>query len=1065
MRLKAFPIIISILIASLFIGCTEEITVVDHSFEFVGAITYDEGTNVHRLTLTRKSGNENNQYNIAFTIDGESTVSLEDMNGRTHEGSMKETFNDVSARTYTLSKQAPGEHTLYLEITTEEYSQSLELKYTVEDFSFKFGAAVSYDDDKRTYSLEVTLLEGEQKDRYTIAYSIDKQETVKSYEDIFSKDIPRSYLLPDLDPGDHTIHLTVSTRKHKQTLDVPFTVAQEKFLFEGKVVYEEKSSTYSLEVLLKEGREDDIYTVSYNIDKDQTALTVDEKFKVGTPRTYRLEEKDPGEHIVHLKISTSKYTQTIDVPYVVAQETFRFEGQVLYDEKADAHSLQLTLVEGRDDEVYTISYNIDSDQTAMTVDEKFSLNVPRTYRLEAKDPGKHTVHVKLSSAKYTQSLDVPYTVIQETFRFEGRVLYDEKNDSHSLQVTLIEGKADNVYTVSYSIDHEQTAMTADEVFSVSVPRVYALKEKEAGEHTVHLKIATKKYTQTIDIPYTVAQRTFRFEGKVLYDEPSDSRTLQVTMLEGRTDDIYNVTYSVDHDQTSMTADERFSIGVAKSYPLKEKDPGEHTVHLKISTSKYSQSLDIPYSVAEQTFRFDCSVIFDEKTKEHSLKVELKDGRTDKTYTISYIIDNEQPKKTAEEVFSSNRVRTYTLPAKAAGSHIVSVTLSNGRVTQNMDIQYTVKDYSFKMKADIEYDSENLSHILFLTLLSGSRDESYTINYTVDGGHSVKLTDINGKELSSSFTESFKDATVQSYDLSSASIGQHTMKLDISTKDYSQTLEVPYEVVAMPFSIHSEIITTEGTSTKMMLSLKSGYAETTYSVSILYDGEAIKGYESAKVNFSSTPIKTLTLPLLRPGQHDVTVKVTDGYTTETNKMNYTEPVRHPYLDITLKHNNQNGRHEAVIGDNPYAIELTLKTFLTLTGTSTYCTSTYEYYSSDITYASKTKLMSDSSTTTKSYDDTTVSLIDRDGLATKLTSSYEMSNVMTYFPGEGDGECVGHDTWQKTGTERAYYKITKEELKIDISGEKVSGVTIRVKNNIGTMLLNGKSNSSGTTNITL
>ena len=183
------------------------------------------------------------------------------------------------------------------------------------------------------------------------------------------------------------------------------------------------------------------------------------------------------------------------------------------------------------------------------------------------------------------------------------------------------------------------------------------------------------------------------------------------------------------------------------------------------------------------------------------------------------------------------------------------------------------------------------------------------------------------------------------------------------------------------------------------------------------------------------------------------------------MSYNEPVRHQYLDITLKHNDQNGRHEAVIGDNPYGVELTLKTFLTLTGKCTYCTSTYEYYYSDITYASKTKLMSDSSTSTKSYDDTTISLIDRDGLATKLTSSYEMSNVMTYFPGEGDGESVGHDTWQKTGTERAYYVITKEELKIDISGEKVSGVTIRVKNEIGAMTLNGKSNSSGTTNISL
>ena len=50
-------------------------------------------------------------------------------------------------------------------------------------------------------------------------------------------------------------------------------------------------------------------------------------------------------------------------------------------------------------------------------------------------------------------------------------------------------------------------------------------------------------------------------------------------------------------------------------------------------------------------------------------------------------------------------------------------------------------------------------------------------------------------------------------------------------------------------------------------------------------------------------------------------------------------------------------------------------------------------------------------------------------------------------------------------KAYYVLKEESLKIDITGEKVTGVTLRVKNQIGTMTLNGKSNSSGTTNITL
>ena len=112
------------------------------------------------------------------------------------------------------------------------------------------------------------------------------------------------------------------------------------------------------------------------------------------------------------------------------------------------------------------------------------------------------------------------------------------------------------------------------------------------------------------------------------------------------------------------------------------------------------------------------------------------------------------------------------------------------------------------------------------------------------------------------------------------------------------------------------------------------------------------------------------------------------------------------------------------------------------------------------------MSDSNTASGIYGGNSVTLIDRDALVTKLTGSYEMSDVVEYFydPGYG-GEDSGREWYEKTGTERAYYTLKEEILKIDISGEKVTGVTLRVKNQIGAMTLNGKSNSSGTTNISL
>jgi hypothetical protein len=79
---------------------------------------------------------------------------------------------------------------------------------------------------------------------------------------------------------------------------------------------------------------------------------------------------------------------------------------------------------------------------------------------------------------------------------------------------------------------------------------------------------------------------------------------------------------------------------------------------------------------------------------------------------------------------------------------------------------------------------------------------------------------------------------------------------------------------------------------------------------------------------------------------------------------------------------------------------------------------------------------------------------------------MSAVIEYFydPGSG-GEDSGREWYEVTGSERSYYVLKEETLKIDISGEKVSGVTLRVTNNIGKMTLNGKASSSGLTQINL
>ena len=572
--------------------------------------------------------------------------------------------------------------------------------------------------------------------------------------------------------------------------------------------------------------------------------------------------------------------------------------------------------------------------------------------------------------------------------------------------------------------------------------------------------------------YSVIDYSFEFAAEIVYDDKEDCHRLTLTRKSGAEDNRYNIAFTIDGESTLTLKDmdgrihegvmnETFSDVSAKTYTLSKVAPGEHTLSLEISTEEYSQSLAVTYLVEDFSFDFDTKILFDRATKVHSLELTLLSGSPTDTYTISYTIDNQEPRKNYQENFTDAIVKTYDLAIQEPGEHTVNLSISTAKHCMSIDLPFTVYDYSFKVNADIEYDKDNLSHILFLTLLSGSRDETYTISYTVDGGHSVKLKDINGKELGASFSENFKDATVRSYDLSRAEKGKHNMQMIISTKDYSQTLEIPYAVDALPFAIHTEM-DISGSGSVLMLTLTEGDSATNYNATIQVDGKTVS---SPSVNFSKNPIYRYTLPTVRPGKHEVSVQLTDTYTVEKMSVSYNEPVRHPYLDITLKYNENSGKHIAQIGSNPYDISLKFVTSLTLKGQTTVCIYDPSLHG-EKRYETRTKTMSDSNTASGIYGGNSVTLIDRDALVTKLTGSYESSDIVEYFydPGSG-GEDSGREWYQKTGTERAYYYLKEETLKIDVTGEKVTGVTLRITNNIGKMTINGKSSSSGTTNVSL
>ena len=242
---KAIHIFLWLCTTLLMLSCTEEIIVIDYSFEFAAEVTYDDNADEHRLTLTRKSGAESNQYKIAFTLDGESILSLKDMDGRNHEGSFKETFADISARTYTLSKISPGEHSLSLDISTEQFSQSLSVDFLVEDFSFDFDTKILFDEKTKEHSLEVSLKEGTPTDTYTISFTIDNKEPRKTYQETFIDSIVKTYKLSAQEPGEHTVNLSIGTAKHSQKSDLPYSVNDYSFEVKADIEYDRDNLSHS----------------------------------------------------------------------------------------------------------------------------------------------------------------------------------------------------------------------------------------------------------------------------------------------------------------------------------------------------------------------------------------------------------------------------------------------------------------------------------------------------------------------------------------------------------------------------------------------------------------------------------------------------------------------------------------------------------------------------------------------------------------------------------------------------------------------------------------------------
>ena len=395
-------------------------------------------------------------------------------------------------------------------------------------------------------------------------------------------------------------------------------------------------------------------------------------------------------------------------------------------------------------------------------------------------------------------------------------------------------------------------------------------------------------------------------------------------------------------------------------------------------------------------------------------------------------------------------------AKIFTSLILAVTVLSSCIHE-----FPVTDYSFDFSGTVVYDAEADQHRLTLTCNKRSCEEFYNVVFHVDGENVITLTDMEGQTYNDWFKASFSDTDSRTYVLSEASVGSHLIQITISTDGFCQSLEVPYEVTKQKYDIHAEVSTVGTESSSVLMSLTKGDTKYSYDVELHIDGES---YIKQAIDFSGSPICTIALPkTLRPHEHSLTLFVSDGMTSKQYSMDFQEPVRYPEVPITLSHDKTTGYHVANIGYNPYGIRIDLDIFLELKGQSSFYHEEEDFWWRRPEYKYITE--KDERTVSETGSDCSVNLTDRDGIAKKITSQWETSYIWSSHSTPGGGEDSGEDYSYISGSTPAFYQIYYESLSIDISGEQLPGVILKVTNEIGKMTLNGNESTSGTTSITL
>jgi len=365
---------------------------------------------------------------------------------------------------------------------------------------------------------------------------------------------------------------------------------------------------------------------------------------------------------------------------------------------------------------------------------------------------------------------------------------------------------------------------------------------------------------------------------------------------------------------------------------------------------------------------------------------------------------------------------------------------------SVDPSMSVDNHSFQFNIEVHQDPVSCRNILLLSLENGPQQaEEFSISYTIDNKTTDGLYTFENEEpLGTIFSRSYAEGDSEEFYLCDLPLGEHSISVEMKSKWYSSSVIKTFRVTSTPFKVHCEVDTLSSDESYLLISLTEG-ALSGDIFTLFWSIDEQNDNQVDGIDFSECPILRIPLGLLSPTSHQVNVRLTDNTFIVNASIGFTEPVRHPIVDLSISLDNK-GDVILYISGNEYHSRIEIGSIYKIEASCSYWADgpiTYNESPSEQLYFKSDTVTDETSFEASVYSDCVLSLCARQQMITALESRYQNSAVWNRY---WDSSSEGGYYYKVDYHSIIHYSLDNENLKITCSAELEKNVQLRVKSNL-------------------